>query len=112
MNDELICSGVWSVGDQEKVMRSDTFLSVYQQKPLRNNQAGSHGGGDFDLYGDGSELDNNLDENEKDFPDRDDSNKTTKMVIPRKSTFLRYFLLTVHFFVFQPFFFVFLVQLS
>lgn len=81
MNDELICSGVWSVGDQEKVMRSDTFLSVYQQKPLRNNQAGSHGGGDFDLYGDGSELDNNLDENEKDFPDRDDSNKTTKMVI-------------------------------
>merc|ERR1712178_429213 len=76
--DELICLATWSVGDQEKSMQSDTFLSTYQKKPLRNNN--QVGGGDFDLYGDGHEI-NDSDEKDNDIPDRDNGNKTTKMII-------------------------------
>lgn len=80
MGDELICSAVWSVGDQEKTMQSDTFLSVFQPKANRNNAGSSHGGGDFEFYGDGSELEK-FDETDKEFPEREDNSKTTKMII-------------------------------
>ena len=78
LGDELICLATWSVGDQKKSMQSDTFLSTYQKKPLRNNN--QVGGGDFDLYGGSNEFDDS-DENDTDFPDRDDGNKTTKMIM-------------------------------
>lgn len=80
--DELICSAIWSVGDQSKTMRSDTFLSIFQRmSEIGMSESGPQGGGaGFEVLGDGVVVEkDDYDEGVED--ENPTGNKTMKMLL-------------------------------